>query len=158
MCVVNGLRKKLSARESKQVFSQKLNHFLLNQIDQQVAVASNIILGLRSFWKPQSQLLKRWGIRWGILRGWERFNTTCMQPQITRENRHSKKRCLIVSFLWQKQHFTLPCQLHFAKLSFVKITPLWRYHIKILIFIGAFVFQMNLFKFRSSWWIKAKFQ
>jgi hypothetical protein len=37
-------------------------------------------------------------------------------------NRQSKKRCLIVSSLWQKQKFLLPCPLHFAKLFFVDTT------------------------------------
>ena len=41
---------------------------------------------------------------------------------------------------WQNTHFLLPCQLRFVKLSFVKITPLHRYHEKILIFNGTFIF------------------
>jgi hypothetical protein len=125
---------------------------LHNQSDQQVAAAPNNIIGLRSFWNPRSQLPKRWE----MLRGWGRFNAMCMQPQTTHAKRHSKKRCLIVSFLWQKQHFSLPCQLRFTKLSFVKITPLRRYHIKFFIFSRAFVFQMILFRFGTSWWIKAE--
>jgi hypothetical protein len=42
--------------------------------------------------------------------------------------------------LWQKKQTLLPCQLRFVKLSFVRITPLCMYHVKIFIFKGAFNF------------------
>lgn len=45
---------------------------------------------------------------------------------------------LMVSSLIQKQHFLLPFQFRLAKLSFVRTTPLFEYHIKIFIFKGNF--------------------
>jgi len=43
----------------------------------------------------------------------------------------------------QKQQHLSPCQLRRAKLSLVRITPLFKYHMKILIFIGSFVCQTS---------------
>ena len=54
---------------------------------------------------------------------------------------HSRKRCLIDSFWSQKQHLELPTQFLFARLSLVRITPLWTNHIKILIRSGTLIFQ-----------------
>jgi hypothetical protein len=66
----------------------------------------------------------------------------------------SKKRCLIVSLQSHKQHFWLPTQFLLAKLSFVKITPRWRYHRKIFIFRGILRFQINLLLKGVPWFIK----
>jgi hypothetical protein len=145
MYTANRLPNKPRARESKHVFlNTKL--FLHNQSDQQVATAPNKIKGLRSFWNPRSQLPKRWE----MLRGWGRFNAACMQLLTTLANQYSKKRCLTVSFSWQKQHFSLPCQLHFTKLSFVKITPLRRYHIKIFTFSGQHIWCKSISLFNRA--------
>lgn len=57
-------------------------------------------------------------------------------------NGQSRKRCFIVSLLSQKQHLGLPTHLLLIKLSFVSMTPLWRNHIKILIFSGTLIFQI----------------
>jgi hypothetical protein len=46
----------------------------------------------------------------------------------------------MVSVALQKQHFRLPCQFLFARLSFVSVTPFQRYHKKIFTFNGALIF------------------
>jgi hypothetical protein len=53
--------------------------------------------------------------------------------------KHSKKRWWIVSGEWQKLHLVSPFQLHRARLSFVKITPLFRYHKNIFILVGILI-------------------
>jgi hypothetical protein len=55
---------------------------------------------------------------------------------------HVTKRCFIYSSWSHKQHLTLPCQLSLIKLSFVRITFLWRNHKKIPIFKGTFIIQI----------------
>ena len=55
----------------------------------------------------------------------------------------SKSKCCIDSSDEQKQHFLSPCHCR-AKLSFVKTTPLYKYHIKTLILRGSFSFQINV--------------
>ena len=47
----------------------------------------------------------------------------------------------MVSSQLQKQHLASPFHFLLIKLSFVSITPLLRYHKKILIFEGTFSFQ-----------------
>jgi hypothetical protein len=42
-----------------------------------------------------------------------------------------KKRCLIVSFLWQKQHFSLPCQLYLEHLHKVTFNDFPKLFIKL---------------------------
>jgi len=66
----------------------------------------------------------------------------------------SKNKCLIVSLQSQKQHFVLLVQFLFAKLSLVKITPRWRYQMKIFIFSRILSFQINLFRNRVHWFIR----
>jgi hypothetical protein len=44
----------------------------------------------------------------------------------------------------QKQHFVSPCHCRLAKLSFVKITPLYKYHKNTLILRGSFSFHINM--------------
>jgi len=48
------------------------------------------------------------------------------------------------SFEEQKQHLLSPCHCRLAKLSFVKITPLYKYHMKILILRGSLSFQIKV--------------
>jgi hypothetical protein len=52
----------------------------------------------------------------------------------------------MLSSLQQKLHCLLPFQLHFARLSLVTTTPLYTYHMKILIFSGIRTFH-NFFLF-----------
>ena len=54
----------------------------------------------------------------------------------------SKKRCCIVSLRLQQQHFKLPFHHRLAKLSLVRVTPLIKYHIKILILSDNFSFEI----------------
>ena len=55
-----------------------------------------------------------------------------------------KKEMWIVSSLEQKQHCLLPFQFRLARLSLVRIAPLFKYHINILILRGTFSFQRCL--------------
>lgn len=57
----------------------------------------------------------------------------------------SKKRCWVDLLESQKQHLSLPFHLLLAKLFFVKITPLFKYHKKIVIFSGILSFQIMSF-------------
>ena len=50
----------------------------------------------------------------------------------------------MVSLQLQKLHNLLPCQFLLTKLSLVRVTPLQRYHIKILILRGILRFQSVL--------------
>jgi hypothetical protein len=67
-----------------------------------------------------------------------------MTDHIDRAKRHWKKRCLIVSAWWQKTHFLLSCQFHFARLSLARITHLRRYHPNTFICNGIFNFKSLL--------------
>jgi hypothetical protein len=53
------------------------------------------------------------------------------------------KRCSIVSRELHEQHFKLPFQFRFARLSLVRVTPFFIYHKKILILNGTLIFQMG---------------
>jgi hypothetical protein len=44
----------------------------------------------------------------------------------------------------QKQHFLSPCYCRLAKLSFVKITPLYKYHKNTLILRGSLSFHIKV--------------
>jgi hypothetical protein len=60
-----------------------------------------------------------------------RLNSICdiyMVFQINLAKRQSKNNYYIVSMKLQKQHLRLPCQILFARLSFVRVTPFQRYH------------------------------
>lgn len=59
--------------------------------------------------------------------------------------RHTKKRCWMFSSKPHGLHLESPFHLLFNKLSFVKITPLFRYQRKILIFKGNLAFQNSSF-------------
>jgi hypothetical protein len=63
-------------------------------------------------------------------------------PQTILAKIQLKKRCSIVSLLLQKQQHLLPFHLLFSKLSFVNVTPLLKYHKKILILLGIFNLQI----------------
>ena len=56
-------------------------------------------------------------------------------------NGQSRKRCLMFSLWSQKLHLEEPTQLHFARLSLVKMTCLCTNHINTLIRKGTFTFQ-----------------
>ena len=70
--------------------------------------------------------------------------------QTIRARGHVKNKWCIVSSWSQKQHFLHPCQFLRTRLSFVRITLRYRNHIKILIFSGTFIFQMNL-RWEDTW-------
>ena len=70
------------------------------------------------------------------------LKVTCKERQSNRANGHLRKRCCIVSSSSQKQHLLLPAHRRFAKLSLVKMTPLWTNHMNTLIFKGTFTFQI----------------
>ena len=89
---------------------------------------------------PLSQLPNRWVMLWGGFKS--KANYTALHRNLT--TWQSIKRCWIVLSLEQKQHYLLPFQFRLAKLSFVKITPLFKYHINILIFKGIFSFHKCL--------------
>lgn len=61
--------------------------------------------------------------------------------QINLATRHSKNRCWMFSSNPHRLHLESPFHLIFNKLSFVTITPLFRYQRKNLIFKGNFAFQ-----------------
>jgi hypothetical protein len=119
---------------------------------QQIDVAPKSTTCFNSLLIPHSQELNIFE----ILQGGCIFVATWIRFQIVRANWHSKKRCLIISYLWQKQYFTLSCQLLFAKLSFVSITSLRKYQRKILIFKGTFNFHIILFILGTFAWIGAR--
>lgn len=126
--------------------------FLDSHSDQYVAAAPSRTNGFSSFSIPHSQFPNILGMQWG----WESPDAAYIMDHTARAKRHSKKRCLIVSFLWPMSYILLPCQLCFAKLSFVKTTPLHNNHIKILSFKGAFSFHRFLFKLGTSLWTIAR--
>ena len=133
------------------VFFSKTISFLFIQIGHMVVAAPNKAILLRLFAKQPNHrpnMLK-------ILCGFGTPRAKKITPQTIRANRQSKNRCLIVSISWQKQHVLLPCQLRLAKLSFVKMTPLLRYHKKTLFFRGAFSCHNRLFRLGTSHLIKA---
>lgn len=105
--------------------ASKTKLFLHSHSDHNNAIAPIRIwtLSLRSI--PCSQLPKilatEWWMQgWGYLDDWP--YRTC---KLTIEEQ---------MFYGFKQHFKLPCQLCFARLSFVKTTPRRRYQAKTLIF------------------------
>jgi hypothetical protein len=72
------------------------------------------------------------------------LEATWMIDHIDLAKRHWKNKCFIVSLWWQKIHWLLPCQLCLIRLSLVRITPRRKYHPKILVFRGSFIFQIFL--------------
>lgn len=56
---------------------------------------------------------------------------------------HPKKRWLMDSIELQKLQYLLPFQFLLTRLSFVKITPFFKYHMKILIFNGSLNCQIS---------------
>jgi len=46
--------------------------------------------------------------------------------------KHSKKRWWIISKQWQKVHFVSPVQLRLARLSLIRMMPLFKYHKRLL--------------------------
>ena len=62
----------------------------------------------------------------------------------------SKNRCCIDSLEEQKQHFLSPCHWRLTKLSFIKITPLNKYHRKTLILRGNFSIQIKVLQGTTS--------
>ena len=123
--------------------------FLQSQTDQHKAAAPTSTNSLKSLGIPFSQLSNILDILWGL--GNPHAAYTVAHNILM--NLQSKNRYCIVSFSWQKQHCWFPCQFRLTRLSFVRMTPLLRYHKKILIFSGLFSFQSFLFRFGVSWWI-----
>jgi hypothetical protein len=58
---------------------------------------------------------------------------------------HSKNKCCIVSFCEQNAHIFWPFQFLLRRLSLVRDTPSFMYHMKILIFNGIFSFHIIKF-------------
>ena len=85
--------------------------------------------------------------RWVMLRGGFKSKTNCTALHWNLATWQSIKRCWIVSSLEQNQHCLLPFQFRLAILSLVRITPLFNYHINILIFRGIFSFHKYLLNF-----------
>jgi hypothetical protein len=79
-----------------------------------------------------------------ILLGGNKVEATWMTDYRDLAKWHLKNKCFIVSTWWQKTHFLLPCQFHFARLSLVKTTPLCRYHPNTFIHNVIFNFQSLL--------------
>ena len=71
-----------------------------------------------------------------------KLNTALMSLHKNLAFWQSKKWCCIVSLRLQQQHFKLPFHRRLIKLSLVRVTPLIKYHIKILILSGNFSFQI----------------
>jgi hypothetical protein len=86
------------------VFRSKTMSFLWREIAQQKAGAPKSTSCFKSLLSPRSQELNIFE----ILQGGYRFVATWIRFQVVRARGHLKKRCLTVSSLWQKQHFTLP--------------------------------------------------
>jgi hypothetical protein len=63
----------------------------------------------------------------------------------------------MLSSLQQKLHCLLPFQLRFARLPFVRTTPLYKYHMKIFIFSGIHTFHILLFVGTKPLLIKARY-
>jgi hypothetical protein len=124
----------------EQLISLKTLSFLHSQSDHITASAPTLIsvLNLRSI--PWSQFPKILA----TLVGGHRLEAIWMIDHIDLAKRQWKNRCLIVSSWWQKIHLVLPCQFRFTRLSLVRITPRRRYHAKILVFSGIFIFQIFL--------------
>ena len=79
-----------------------------------------------------------------MLWGWLKSKVYCTTRQKNLATWQSIKRCWIVWSLEQKQHSLLPFQFLLIKLSLVRITPLFRYHINIFILRGIFNFHRCL--------------
>jgi len=80
-------------------------------------------------------------------------NSFSMFPQKTCFSMASIKKKMLYCFIAITETMPLatsPVSLILAKLSFVKITPLWRYQRKIFILRESFNFQMNLLVKRVS--------
>ena len=123
-------------------FFSKIKSLRVHQIAQIRAVALTKINNLSFLFTPVNQYPSIWDIDLGGV------NPVAIWTirQIILACWQSKNRCLIVSLQLQKQHFVLLVQFLFAKLSLVKITPRWRYQMKIFIFSRILSFQINLFR------------
>ena len=71
--------------------------------------------------------------------GGYKLDAIWMADHIERAKLHSKNKCFIVSSCGQNIHFVLPCQFRLTRLSFVRMTPLRRYHVNTLILSGIFI-------------------
>jgi hypothetical protein len=63
----------------------------------------------------------------------------------------------MLSPLQEKLYYLLPFQLRSARLSFVKTTPLYTYHMKILIFSGIHTLHIFLFVSTKPLLISARY-
>ena len=100
--------------------------FLFEHIDQHSTVAPNKIWFLCFKLKPCSQEPNKSAKLEG---GWIP-KVICTIFQTKHAKWQSKNRCWIVSTELQRQHLTLPYQFLLAKLSFVRVNPFFKYHIK----------------------------
>jgi hypothetical protein len=132
----------------------KTTLFLLRHITQQNAEAptSTCLFSFPPNWfNHPSNILST--LRDGVI-----LKANYDKSQMNLVYQHSKNKCLIVSFLWQKQHCFPPFQFSHARLSFVKITSLYMYHINILIFKWIFRLHIILFRITISLLIKARYK
>jgi len=67
---------------------------------------------------------------------------TAMVRQTNLANGQSKNKCWMLSLRLQKLHFPSPLQFFRARLSFVRVTPLYKYHKNTLILSGTLMFQI----------------
>lgn len=70
---------------------------------------------------------------------------------------HERNKCSIVSTSSQNQHFLHPFQFLLARLSLVNKILLYRNHIKILIFIGIFIFHKYFVGKRGCSFIRSSY-
>jgi hypothetical protein len=63
----------------------------------------------------------------------------------------------MLSSLQQKLHYLLPFQLCFVILSFVRTTPLYKYHMKIFSFSGIHTFHILLLIGTKTLLIKVRY-
>jgi hypothetical protein len=122
---------KIECKEEHEFFFSKTKLFLHSLIYQHNTAAPRRTMDSQVLGIPRSHDANKWEALFGI---W-RFEAHLKKDQRALAKRHSKRRCSVVSSLWQKLHDLLPCQLCLIKLYFVSKTPR-----KTLIFKGALIF------------------
>jgi hypothetical protein len=130
---------KVPAKKILVYIYKKTTSFLVSQTAQQsadAAVNNNVLYFLFAL---LDHLLKRSSMLWGGTIP----NSKCTARHKNLTKRQSIKRWWMVSGEWQKQHFVSPFQIRLTRLSLVKITPFFRYHKNIFIFVGTLICQIS---------------